>query len=201
MASLLGNVDRDFGTVGLGEPCLVFKALGHGAVADLVRVAEIIEFEQLGRQRFAAGVALTLLLIDTYLEWSGHSAFPCWRAYGRALCFNGDYNGARMMRQSPHPEERPLGRVSKDGNRDGACGHPSRRRFAAPQDQAKGYFAGRGSIGVVPRTPRMSSSTLAPARSCASPRGAATICRPTGRPVAVKPHGNDSAGQHTSVIA
>ena len=57
------------------------------------------------------------------------------------------------------------------------------------------------SIGVVPRTPRISSSTRAPASSCASPRGAATICRPTGRPEAVKPQGSDSAGQQTSVIA
>src|SRR5579872_1767672 len=58
-----------------------------------------------------------------------------------------------------------------------------------------------GSIGVVPRTPRISSKTLAPARSAASPRGAATICKPTGRPEAVNPHGRDSAGQHTSVMA
>ena len=63
------------------------------------------------------------------------------------------------------------------------------------------YFGGLGSIGVVPRTPRISSSTLAPARSFASPRGGATICSPTGRPEAVKPQGSDSAGQHTSVIA
>src|SRR6266576_6817028 len=61
--------------------------------------------------------------------------------------------------------------------------------------------AGLGSIGVVPRTPSTSSSNLAPARSRASPRGGATICSPTGRPDAVNPHGNDSAGQQTSVIA
>ena len=30
----------------------------------------------------------------------------------------------------------------------------------------------------MPRTPKMSSSTLAPASSCASPRGGATICKP-----------------------
>src|SRR3954447_9566634 len=79
--SLLGNLDRDFGAVGLGKPRLVLKTLGHGAVADFVRVAIFVEFEQLGRQRFAAGVALTLLLIDAYLECSGHSAFPCRHAY------------------------------------------------------------------------------------------------------------------------
>ena len=63
------------------------------------------------------------------------------------------------------------------------------------------YFGALGSIGVLPLMPRISSSTLAPASSFASPRGAATICSPTGRPEAVKPHGSDSAGQHTSVIA
>ena len=43
-------------------------------------------------------------------------------------------------------------------------------------------FATLGSIGVVSRTPRISSSTFAPASSCASPRGGATICKPIGRP-------------------
>ena len=62
------------------------------------------------------------------------------------------------------------------------------------------YFT-RGSIGVAPRRPRISSSTFAPASSPASPRGAATICNPTGRPDAVKPHGKDSAGQHANVMA
>jgi len=63
------------------------------------------------------------------------------------------------------------------------------------------YFGDLGSIGVVPRTPRMSSSILAPASSCASPRFGATTCNPTGRPEAVNPQGSDSAGQHTSVMA
>src|SRR3954469_11050400 len=62
-ALLLGNLDRDFGTIGLGEPRLVLKTLGHGAVADLVRVAVFVQFEQFGRQRFAAGMALALFLI------------------------------------------------------------------------------------------------------------------------------------------
>ena len=61
--------------------------------------------------------------------------------------------------------------------------------------------AAAGSIGVVPRTPKISSSTFEPASNCASPRGGATTCNPTGRPEAVKPQGSDSAGQHTSVIA
>src|SRR5450432_2252663 len=36
----------------------------------------------------------------------------------------------------PHPEERALARVSKDGRNGGAATHPSRRgRKAAPQDE------------------------------------------------------------------
>ena len=65
----------------------------------------------------------------------------------------------------------------------------------------RGYLGARGSIGVVPRTPRISSSTLDPASNCASPRGGPTTYSPTGRPEAVKPQGSDSAGQHTSVMA
>jgi hypothetical protein len=39
----------------------------------------------------------------------------------------------------PRPEERALARVSKDGHkRDRASGHPSRRRFAPPQDEVCG---------------------------------------------------------------
>src|SRR3954451_21875813 len=112
--SLLGNVDRDFGAVGLRKPRLVLEALGHRAVDDLVRVSVFVEFEKLGRQGFAAGVALTLLLIDPYLECSRHSAFPCDAAHMVAHC--GDYNGADMMRQPEFPP-------------------PSRRRSAALQDE------------------------------------------------------------------
>jgi hypothetical protein len=37
-------------------------------------------------------------------------------------------------------EERALARVSKDGHkRDRASGHPSRRRFAPPQDEVCGF--------------------------------------------------------------
>ena len=80
--------------------------------------------------------------------------------------------------------------------------HPSRRRCATPQGEGKvHHFGARGSIGVEAATPRMSSSTLAPASSWASARGAAITCRPTGSPDAVKPQGNDSAGQQASVIA
>src|SRR6266480_7372794 len=41
----------------------------------------------------------------------------------------------------PRPEERALARVSKDGHkRDRASGHPSRRRFAPPQDEVCVYL-------------------------------------------------------------
>src|SRR5437660_3083058 len=40
----------------------------------------------------------------------------------------------------PRPEERAFARVSKDGNkRDRESGHPSRRRFAPPQDEVCGF--------------------------------------------------------------
>ena len=69
---LFGDFNRDLRTIGLGKPGLVFKARGHGAVANLMRMAEFVEFEQFGRQRFAAGMALTLILIDVNPEFSGH---------------------------------------------------------------------------------------------------------------------------------
>src|SRR6185312_1407289 len=78
---------------------------------------------------------------------------------------------------------------------------PARDRRTPNEDACSVYFGPRGSIGVVPRTPRISSSTLAPASNCASPRGGPTTCSPTGKPEAVNPQGSDSAGQHTSVIA
>jgi hypothetical protein len=40
----------------------------------------------------------------------------------------------------PRPEERALARVSKDGHkRERASGHPSRRRYAPPQDEVCGF--------------------------------------------------------------
>ncbi len=47
----------------------------------------------------------------------------------------------------------------------------------------------------------MSSISRAPAKSSASPRGFATICRPTGRPWLSKPQGMEIAGAPSSVIA
>jgi hypothetical protein len=42
----------------------------------LVRIAELIEIEQFGRQRFAAGVTLTLVLVDVDFQFSGHFSRP-----------------------------------------------------------------------------------------------------------------------------
>src|SRR3984893_14956617 len=48
----------------------------------------------------------------------------------------GDMSINIALSTQPRPEERALARVSKDGHkRDRASGHPSRRRFAPPQDE------------------------------------------------------------------
>jgi hypothetical protein len=40
-------------------------------------VAVLVEVEQLRRKRFAAGVSLTLVLVDAYFQFSGHGeSFP-----------------------------------------------------------------------------------------------------------------------------
>src|SRR5258708_22607376 len=62
--SFLGHLDRDLRTIGLREPGLVLQTLRNQAVTVLVGIAEFVEIEQFGRQRFAAGVSLALLLID-----------------------------------------------------------------------------------------------------------------------------------------
>jgi hypothetical protein len=54
------------------------------------------------------------------------TAFPRFESYRRI--------------NEPRPEERALARVSKDGHkRDRAGGHPSRRRFAPPEDEVCGF--------------------------------------------------------------
>jgi hypothetical protein len=74
--SFFGDVDRDFRTVRFGEPGFVLEPRGYRAVAGLVRIAEFVELEQFWRQRLAAGVALTLVLVDMYPEFSGHESLP-----------------------------------------------------------------------------------------------------------------------------
>jgi hypothetical protein len=93
--SVFDNFDCDFRAIGLGEPRFVLEPGGHRAIADFVRVAEFVELEQLGRQRFATGVALTLVLVDVYSQFSGHRRrSPGFAPIGRALCFRGDYSDA-----------------------------------------------------------------------------------------------------------
>jgi len=69
---VLCHLDRDLGTVALGEPGLVFQSGRHGTVADFVRVAELVEIEQFGGQLFAARVALTFVLVDADFQLSSH---------------------------------------------------------------------------------------------------------------------------------
>src|SRR5580704_15827821 len=86
--SLFGDFNRDFRAVGFGEPRLVLKSGRHGAIADFMRIAEFVEIEQFGRQRFAAGMALTLVLVDMYSQFCGHgSRFPWIRAYRSRVAF------------------------------------------------------------------------------------------------------------------
>src|SRR6266403_3187933 len=84
--SFLGHFDRDLRTIGLGEPGLVLKPFGNGAVADFVGIAEFVELEQFGHQRFAARVSLTLLLVDMYFQFSGHSSVPLWSRLSSRVC-------------------------------------------------------------------------------------------------------------------
>ena len=67
------DLDRDFRAVGLRKPGLVFQTGGNGAVADLVRAPESVEFEQFRRKRFAAGVPLTFVLVDVNSQLARHS--------------------------------------------------------------------------------------------------------------------------------
>jgi hypothetical protein len=41
-----------------------------------MRIAEFVELEQFGRERFAARVSLTLVLVDAYFQFSGHAGVP-----------------------------------------------------------------------------------------------------------------------------
>src|SRR5579863_9577009 len=70
--SIFGNFNRNFRTIGLRQPGLVLEPFGNRAVADLMRVAVLVELEQFGRQRFAAGMTLALVLVDVNFQFSGH---------------------------------------------------------------------------------------------------------------------------------
>jgi hypothetical protein len=47
--SPLDNVDSEFGAIGLGEPSLGFESGRNGAIAELARVAPLVELKQLRR--------------------------------------------------------------------------------------------------------------------------------------------------------
>jgi len=57
-----------------------------GAVADLVGVAELVEFKQFRRQRLAARVALAFVLVDVDSELSSHRSVSLLSALCRTLC-------------------------------------------------------------------------------------------------------------------
>jgi len=65
---LLDDLDGEFRTVGLSKVGLGLESGRHGPVATFAAIAHFVEFEQLGRERKAAGVALALLAIDPNLE-------------------------------------------------------------------------------------------------------------------------------------
>src|ERR1700738_144643 len=85
--SLLGDFDRDFRTIGFRKVGLVLQTGRHGAVAALMRVAEFVEIEQFGRQRLAARMSLTLVLVDADFQLSRHGRrFSLSRAACSAPC-------------------------------------------------------------------------------------------------------------------
>src|SRR2546429_6533220 len=77
------------------------------------------------------------------------TAFPWFESYPRI--------------DQPRPEERAFARVSKDGHkRDRASGHPSRRRFAPPQDEVFGYkLNAHDPIGFMESIDQVSRSSAA----------------------------------------
>jgi len=105
--SILADLNRNFRTIGLGEPGLVLEARRHGTVADFMRIAEFVELEQFGRQRFAAGVSLTLVLIDLQPQFGGfrHSTRLPWYRRLRALC---GYGGNRAWLRDSTPRDGAL---------------------------------------------------------------------------------------------
>src|SRR5262249_39980283 len=67
-----GDFDRNFRAIGLGEPGLVFQTRRDRTITGFMGIAVFVEFEQFGRKRLAAGVALALLLIDVDSQLSCH---------------------------------------------------------------------------------------------------------------------------------
>src|SRR5882724_6188658 len=97
----LGHVDRDFRAIGLREPRLVFQTGGNRAVADFVRIAEFVEFEQFRRQRLAAGMALAFVLVDTDFQL-GHCerslfGMRSWPRCSRIICSAGLWTASHVI--------------------------------------------------------------------------------------------------------
>jgi hypothetical protein len=107
-SSFLRDFDRNFRAVGLRKPGLVFKPRRNSTIADLMRIAELIEFEQLACQRLAAGVSLASILVDMNFELSGHPWAPLFVArIALHLSLRDDYSEAVSIHQ------RPNGRLTK----------------------------------------------------------------------------------------
>src|SRR5215475_16029460 len=75
MSALLKDLDRAFGTVGLGQPRLALLARRHGAVAEQPAVALVILAEQVRDEVVAAAVPLAALGADLHF----HRVVPCLR--------------------------------------------------------------------------------------------------------------------------
>src|SRR5262249_48330456 len=85
-ASLLHHFNRDFRTIRPRKPGPALQARRYRAVTALTCVSELIEIEQFRRQRLAARVALTFLLVDAYFQLSGHCGRSLVTHALRALC-------------------------------------------------------------------------------------------------------------------
>src|SRR5260370_37666192 len=97
--SFVGDFDRDFATIGFREISLVLQTGRHGAVAALMRVAQFVEIEQFRRQRLAARVSLTLVLVDADFQLSRHGRrFSLCRAACCANCVPHIIRRARASR-------------------------------------------------------------------------------------------------------
>src|SRR5215207_1371607 len=109
----LRDRDRVFGAVGRGPPRLVFERVGHQAVVELERVAEIVDIEELGCQGVAAIVALALLAIDM----DPHLAAP--------LVSPHNLRADAALREAERPNESDVAARSHTGSARGAGGCPA----------------------------------------------------------------------------
>src|SRR4029077_6915693 len=69
--SLLDDLDRELGAVGLGEIGLFFQFRGNRAVIDLAGVAILVELEQLRSDRLATIVPLAFVPVDANFQRCG----------------------------------------------------------------------------------------------------------------------------------